>query len=81
MAHLPLARSKRTQVPSSYSFKSEYMLMAWINRWPEVRQNLHARVRVHFSYNPGRWDQVLRSDGSIPHREQPPSLYCRGTET
>lgn len=81
MAHLPLARPKRTQVLSSSSFKSEYMPMAWINRWPEVRQNPHARARVHFSYNPGRWDQVLRREGSIPHREQPPSLCCRGNET
>lgn len=28
MAHLPFARTKRTQVPSSSSFKSEYMPMA-----------------------------------------------------
>lgn len=71
VAHLPLLRPERTQVPAFSSFKSETVPMARVNRWPDVRQEHHARVRVRFSYNPGRWDQVLRSEGRVPHREQP----------
>lgn len=57
VAHLPLLRPERTPVPAFSSFKSETVPMARVNRWPDVRQEHHARVRVRFSYNPGRWDR------------------------